>query len=69
MLVHSTNPSTWRYERNVSATHDWILKELTEEAKSFLFMFALLDPDDMSGAGLLAKHARKDMAFLSDQSK
>lgn len=64
-----TLPTLWRYERPISATHDGILKNLTEEAKSFLFMLALMNPDDISEGLLRTKHGCTDIAFLNDRTR
>ena len=69
MLDDTSIPTLWRYERPISATHDGILKILTEDAKSFLFMLALMNPDDISEALLRAKHHCTDLGFLNDRPR
>lgn len=69
MLVDTPIPTLWRYERPISATHDGILKNLTEDAKSFLFMLAFMNPDDISEGLLRAKHGSTDIAFLNDRTR
>ena len=55
--VESTK--SWRYERAESATHDRILKELSEEIKELLGMQAFMSADDISEDLLLFEYQYK----------
>lgn len=63
--VRSSN--VWRYERAVSATHDRIMKELSQDATDFLFMLAFMSPDYISEDLFFCRTRNKDVAFLNDK--
>ena len=54
----------WRYDRLASATHDFILRQLSPEAKQFLYMCATLNPDDIGEDLLIFQHHCEENAFL-----
>ena len=63
--VKSSN--VWRYERAVSATHDRIMEELSQDATEFLFMLAFMSPDHVSEDLFFRNQQHKNIGFLSDK--
>ena len=68
-ILDVKSPKVWRYERKVSATHDRILDELSEDAKNLLFMLAFMNPDDIGEDILQFGHQFEDIIFLGDKAR
>ena len=68
-MIQSTSNNTWRYPNPASATHDWILKKLSPEAKDLLFMLAFMNSDDIDEGLFKAKQIYDDVSFLHDKTK
>ena len=65
--LNMKSSNVWRYGRAVSATHDRILKELSQEATDLLFMLAFMSPDYISEDLLLCEHGHTDIPYLNDK--
>ena len=65
--LNMKSSNVWRYGRAVSATHDRILQELSQEATDLLFMLAFMSADYISEDLLLCKHQHINTAFLNDK--